>query len=231
MRYHNILLIVVLVFAIFPSVVSAAVIEELNITDMFIKDFKIRETVVMTVPNNQRDIVEFGVPKDAFDAEVDGDTVDIVDSKIAVNLDCTYCIVVIEYSVPSVLEQKEDLFGFFKNFEQYDVHLLNYKLLLPEGYVPADIIEGMQGPASPPASKIGKEKGRSAMEWNEVDPQLPKVYYMRMKKVANPGSNQQIVFILAALVVLGIWLRRRRQKKLTEKTSENKCPERKEESQ
>lgn len=183
---------------------EAAVIEELNITDTFLSNFKIREKVIMTVSNNTHDAVAFGVPEDAFDAKANGKDADIKDKSVEVNLGCSYCVVSIEYSVPSVLEEKEEMFGFFKNFLEYDVHRLNYRLVLPKGYGPGYITPGSE-PAVPPPMKTGKDGSRTYMEWHEVDPELPKVYYVRMKADEQGGSKTLIVFVILAVIVLIFW--------------------------
>lgn len=210
------------------SFTEAKTIEELNITDTFLSNFKIRETVVMTVLDNTHDAVAIGVPEDAFDAEVDGRSVAIKDNAVEVQLDCVLCVVNVEYTVPSVLEEKEEMFGFFKNFLEYDVHRLNYRLVLPKGYGPGYISEGSE-PAIPPPMKTGKDGSRVFMEWHEVDPELPKVYYVRMKAEKENRSKTLTIFVILAVIVLGISLLRRRQKNLTEKASENKDSERKKE--
>jgi len=195
---------------------EAKLIEELNITDTFLSNFKIREKVIMTVSNNTHDAVAFGVPEDAFDAEANGKDAEIKDNAVEVKLGCSYCVVSLEYSVPSVLEEKEDMFGFFKNFLEYDVHRLNYRLVLPKGYGPGYITEGSE-PGIPPPMKTGKDGSRVFMEWHEVDPELPKVYYVRMK-AEEERSNKLVIFVILAVIVL-IFLGR---KKLLRKDPERK---------
>src|SRR3989344_7343503 len=178
--------------------------EELNITDTFLSNFKIREKVVMTVLNNTHDSVAFGVPEDAFDAEANGKNAEIKDNAVEVNLGCSNCVVSLEYSVPSVLEKKEDMFGFFKNFLEYDVHRLNYRLVLPKGYGPGYISEGSE-PGIPPPMKTGRDGSRVFMEWHEVDPELPKVYYVRMKAEEESRSKTLTIFVILAVIVLIFW--------------------------
>ncbi len=176
----------------------------------------------MTISNNTHDAVAFGVPENAFDAEANGRDAEIKDNAVEVNLGCSDCVVSLEYSVPSVLEEKEDMFGFFKNFLEYEVHHLNYRLVLPKGYGPGYITPG-SGPAVPPPMKTGKDGSRVFMEWYEVDPELPKFYYVRMKAEEKGDSNTfTLLTVLALIIALGIAARRFRQKRSQGKQNDSK---------
>lgn len=168
----------VLFITVFSSMSAALSFKEVSIVDRLGSDNALLEQVKINIVDNTQKSLKFTLPAGSFDVKLYNESPQILNNTLEIPLECSECRIEMEYRLADVLKnEKGGIITFSRTLNlPISSGYLKYEVMLPQGYI---IVPSTGEPSIvPEPTQITTDGTRIILVWNELNPTLPKRYYV-----------------------------------------------------
>jgi len=177
---RTILVVAILLFLIIHADTAVAAVTDVRIEDELQND-AVRETLYINIADNKLSTIAFGLPVGAKDIVVNGKSTVAIEDTVNISMGCTTCEIILAYTLPNVVDTIDtDMFEFSRTLNlPQQPERIQYHIMLPMGHFISGNGKENDPPIVPEATVVKSDGKHIIIEWNEVQPTLPKRYFIR----------------------------------------------------
>lgn len=201
-----------MIFLLIPFV--SAEYSEISIYDELSFDNILKETISITLENNNESIFSIALPKDAYNIKVNDKTKELNDGFLDLNMSCKSCIFNVSYEIAGKIEIAnlfDRTYSRTLDFPE-SPKTLNYKILIPSGYLIGHQTESSEPIIVPKPTKISTNGKDILIRWTQEEPEFPIRYFImyhlpKEKYAFFEGVNEELhepvvwLFIIISAII------------------------------
>ncbi len=188
------------------QIASASSVDKIDIEDTLNEDLSINEIMTISLVNNTDDQISFTLPTNSYNVMVNDNPKISENDVVNISLNCESCLIKVSYTLnDAVTKSGSESFTFSRtlNFPKQPARI-DYSVIMPPGFILGST-DYQSEPSIVPSAKEIKTDGKSIIVvWSEINPELPKRYYLEY--YSHESSESTIQELMNEFSELWVWV-------------------------
>lgn len=231
---------IILFITIFSQNSTAYNLESVQIKDSLTETGKLLEEMTLIMTNNTNDILNLHLPKDAYNIKISGKETKTENNTLNLKTACVDCKITLSYELKNIVKNigaDTDIFSRTMYLPKQPANLI-YSIKIPIG---KKINLNDNTNIIPKNSHISTDGEGIIVNWEEQNPDLPKIYQVKysghenseeiIPEYVNELKETSVLIIILIALILGLiagWhgqiIHTNRKKQITKKTEITEIP-------